>query len=95
MTTDIPLHDKMAKKTAEAVEDLIRQHWAAIEAIAGASGKSKAAVAISIKFERVSQDSTKVITALRYAEKHADEREDFVDTPNDKAQGKLFEKAAP
>jgi hypothetical protein len=82
--SDEPLHEKMSKASAEAVGDLIRQHWPAIEAIAGASGKSKAAVAISIKFERVSADSTKVITSLRYAEKHADEREDYVETEDPK-----------
>lgn len=86
--SDEPLFEKMAKKSGEAVEDLIRQHWPAIEAIAGASGKSKAAVAISIKFERISSDSTKVVTALRYAEKHADEREYYVETEDPK-QAKL------
>lgn len=79
-TTNQPLFEKMADTSAEQVRDLIARHWPAIEAIALAAGKSKAAVAVSLKFERVSDGTTKVTSSLRYAEKHSDEREDYVET---------------
>lgn len=87
--SDEPLFEKMSKASAEAVGDLIRQHWPEIERIAIESGKKKAAVGLTIKFERIGPDTTKVKTSIRYASKHSDEREDTVDTPDESAQGRL------
>ena len=76
----------MGDAAGEAVKDLITQHWPMIDSIIIGTHK-KQAVSVSLKFTRIAEQTYKLETSLRFAEKHSDEREDIIG--GDPKQAKL------
>lgn len=67
----------MGEAAGEAVKDLITQHWPMVEGIILTTRK-KQAVSVSLKFTPIAEQTYKLETSIRFAEKHSDEREDIV-----------------
>jgi len=72
-----PIYEQMGNAAGESVCDLITQHWPAIQAIGELTHK-KVPVSVTLKFSKVAEETFKVETSIRFAEKHADEREAII-----------------
>jgi hypothetical protein len=87
-TVKAPLFERMAEAAADAVQDLVRQHWPQIEAARQDSGKNKIGVSVALKFTAISDATYRLDTRIAYATKHSDEREDMI-AAEDPRQAKL------
>lgn len=65
----------------QAQLDLLTQHWTQIQAIRDADDSSEVSISLSSAVNS-SGPRTQVVTKISYSQKYKDEREDFIDDPN-------------
>ena len=69
----------VATKAGEALKELINRHWSEIEDSWGDEPKMGVSVALTLRKE---SGTTKVTTKIAFAKTVKDEREDYVDDPD-------------